>query len=229
MTLLRMLATAVVLAVGAFFLKNQLFALVLWPLHSDFPTYRWLGAEAVELNLVNTQLTEQFMIHMKVALMAGALVASPYLVYAIFHFIAPALYANELRVSRRLVAAAYAVFILGLAMNYFLVFPLTLRFLATYSVSPDVVPMLTLENYTDTLLMMCLAFGIVFELPVLSWLLGRFGLLRAGWMSRYRRHAIVVILIVAAVITPTADILTLTVVSLPIWLLYEVSIRLVPK
>ena len=229
MTLLRMLAVSVVMGVGAFFLKDWLFTLVLWPLQADFPTYAWLGAEPVELHLVNTQLTEQFMIHLKVALMAGALAASPYLLYSLFSFIAPALYENELMVSRRVVGAAYVVFVIGLAVNYLLVFPLTLRFLATYSVSPDVVPMLTLENYTDTLLMTCLAFGIVFELPVVSWLLGRFGLLRASWMSRYRRHAIVVILIVAAIITPTADILTLTIVSLPIWLLYEVSIRLVPQ
>lgn len=229
MTLLKMLAVAVVMAVAVFCFKDELFAVVLWPLHSDFPTYRWLGADSIELQLINTQLTEQFMIHMKVALMAGALVASPYLLYALFHFIAPALYDNELRVSRRLVGAAYVVFVIGLAVNYLLVFPLTLRFLGTYRVSEDVVPMLTLENYVDTLLMMSLAFGVIFELPVISWLLGRFGMLRKEWMSRYRRHAIVVILIVAAIITPTADILTLTVVSLPIWILYEVSILLVPK
>ena len=229
MTLLKMLAVAVVMAVSVFCFKDELFAVVLWPLHSDFPTYQWLGADSIELQLINTQLTEQFMIHMKVALMAGALVASPYLLYALFHFIAPALYDNELRVSRRLVGAAYVVFVIGLAVNYLLVFPLTLRFLGTYRVSEDVVPMLTLENYVDTLLMMSLAFGVIFELPVISWLLGRFGMLRKEWMSRYRRHAIVVILIVAAIITPTADILTLTVVSLPIWILYEVSILLVPK
>lgn len=229
MTLLRMLAAAAVMGLGAFLLKDRLFALVLWPLHADFPTYTWLGAAPVELHLVNTQLTEQFMIHIKVALMAGALAASPYLLYALFGFVAPALYANELRVSRRVVAAAYVVFVVGLVANYLLVFPLTLRFLATYSVSPDVEPMLTLENYTDTFLMMCLAFGLVFELPVVSWLLGRFGMLRGSWMSRYRRHAVVAILVVAAVITPTTDILTLAMVAMPIWLLYEVSIHLVPR
>ena len=89
--------------------------------------------------------------------------------------------------------------------------------------------MLTLSNYIDTLLMMSLAFGLVFELPVISWLLGRFGMLKAEWMSRYRRHAIVAILIVAAIITPTTDLLTLSIVAVPIWLLYEVSIWLVPK
>lgn len=228
-TLIRMIVAAFVMAIGAFLLKEWLFRLVLWPLHNDFPVYRWVGAEPFHLQLVNTELTEQFMIHMKVALMAGALVASPYLLYAVFHFVAPALYDNERRVSVRLVAAAYVVFVIGLVVNYLVIFPLTVRFLGIYRVSDEVVPMLTLSNYIDTLLMMSLAFGLVFELPVISWLLGRFGMLKAEWMSRYRRHAIVAILIVAAIITPTTDLLTLSIVAVPIWLLYEVSIWLVPK
>ena len=228
-TLIRMIVAAVIMGIAAFCLKEWLFSLVLWPLHDDFPVYRLLKAEPFQLQLINTQLTEQFMIHMKVALMAGALVASPYLLYVLFHFISPALYENERRVSLRLVGAAYFVFILGIAVNYLLIFPLTVRFLGTYRVSEEVVPMLTLSNYVDTLLVMSLAFGLVFELPVISWLLGRFGMLRAEWMSRYRRQAVVVILFVAAIITPTTDILTLSIVALPIWLLYEVSILLVPK
>ena len=169
------------------------------------------------------------MVHMKVSIMVGALAASPYLLYALFKFVSPALYDGERRITLRVVSAAYVVFIIGLAVNYMLIFPLTVRFLGTYSVSDEVVPMLTLSNYIDTLLMMSLAFGLVFELPVISWLLGRFGLLKAEWMSQYRRHAFVVILAVAAIITPTTDVLTLAIVSLPIWLLYEVSIWLVPK
>ena len=227
-TLIHMLIAACVLAVGAFCLKEQLFRLVLWPLHDDFPVYRLVGAEPFQLQLINTELTEQFIIHMKVALMAGALVASPYLLYTLFHFVSPALYENERRLSIRLVGAAYLVFLVGLVVNYLLIFPLTVRFLGTYRVSEEVVPMLTLSNYVDTLLLMSLAFGLVFEPPVVSWLLGRFGLLKAEWMSRYRRHAVVVILIVAAIITPTTDVLTLSIVALPIWLLYEVSIWLVP-
>jgi sec-independent protein translocase protein TatC len=119
------------------------------------------------------------------------------------------------------------MFIIGLLVNYFLVFPLTVRFLGTYQVSSDVENLLSLQSYMDTLLMMSLVFGVVFEIPVISWLLAMFGLLKAEWMQRYRRHAIVVILIVAAVITPTADIFTLIIVSLPIWLLYEISIWIV--
>lgn len=226
-SLIRMIAAAAVAAVVAFCLKEPLFGLVLAPADGSFFIYRLLGAEPFSLHLINTGLTEQFMIHMKVALMAGVLMASPYLLYVLFRFVSPALYDNERRVSVRLVSAAYVMFLVGVAVNYLLVFPLTVRFLGTYQVSPGVDNMLTVGSYVDTLLMMSLVFGIVFEIPVVSWLLARFGMLRARWMRRFRRHAVVAILIVAAVITPTADVFTLVLVALPIWLLYEFSILLV--
>lgn len=226
-SLIRMIAAAAVAAVAAFCLKEPLFGLVLAPADGSFFIYRLLGAEPFSLHLINTGLTEQFMIHMKVALMAGVLMASPYLLYVLFRFVSPALYDNERRVSVRLVGAAYVMFLVGVAVNYLLVFPLTVRFLGTYQVSPGVDNMLTVGSYVDTLLMMSLVFGIVFEIPVVSWLLARFGMLRARWMRRFRRHAVVAILIVAAVITPTADVFTLVLVALPIWLLYEFSILLV--
>ena len=226
-SIIRVLVAATVMGVGVFFLKDYLFDIVLWPRDSDFPTYRLLGAEPFQLKLVNTELTEQLMIHMKISLIVGLLVASPYIIYVLFRFISPALYENERRASIRLVGSAYMMFMIGIFVSYFLIFPLTVRFLGTYSVSPDVETLLTLSSYVDTLLLLCLVFGIVFEIPVVAWLLARFGMIRAEWMSQYRRHAIVVILIIAAVITPTADIMTLIVVSLPIWLLYEVSIGVV--
>ncbi len=226
-SIMRVLVSAAVMGIGVFFLKDWLFDIVLWPRDSDFPTYRLLGAEPFQLHLINTQLTEQFMIHMKVSLIMGLLVASPYIIYVLFRFISPALYDNERRASYRLVGAAYGMFMVGIVINYFLIFPLTVRFLGTYSVSSEVETMLTLSSYVDTLLLMSLVFGIVFEIPVIAWLLARFGMLKHTWMSMYRRHAIVAILILAAIITPTADIMTLIVVSLPIWLLYELSIWIV--
>ena len=226
-SIIRVLVSAVVMGIGVFFLKDWLFDIVLWPHDSNFPTYRLLGAEPFQLHLINTELTEQFMIHMKVSLISGLLVASPYIIYVLFRFISPALYDNERRASYRLVGAAYGMFMVGIVVNYFLIFPLTVRFLGTYSVSSEVETMLTLSSYVDTLLLMSLVFGIVFEIPVIAWLLARFGMLKHTWMSMYRRHAIVAILVLAAIITPTADIMTLIVVSLPIWLLYELSIWIV--
>jgi len=226
-SLIRMVVAALVAGVVAFCLKEPLFRFVLAPASGDFFVYRWLGAEPFALRLVNTGLTEQFMVHMRVALSMGVLVASPYLLWVLYSFVSPALYASERRISTRVVAAAYVMFLVGVAVNYLLVFPLTVRFLGTYQVSSDVENMLTVSSYVDTLLMMSLVFGIVFEIPVVSWLLGRFGLLRAEWMRRFRRHTIVVILVVAAIVTPTSDVFTLLIVSLPIWLLYEASILLV--
>lgn len=127
----------------------------------------------------------------------------------------------------RIVGGGYIMFILGVVVNYAVIFPLTVRFLGTYQVSDSVGNMLTLQSYMDTLLTMSIVFGIVFEIPVISWLLALFGLIRAQWMRQYRRHAIVAVLIVAAIITPTTDVFTLTLVSLPIWLLYEASIVIV--
>lgn len=226
-SLIRMLVAAIVAGVAAFLLKDWLFDVVLAPSSSNFITYRLLGVEPFRIELVNTGLTEQFMIHMKVSLVAGILIASPYILYLLFRFISPALYDNERRYSVRLTVAAYLMFLFGVAVNYFVIFPLTVRFLGTYQVSDDIHNLLTISSYVDTLAMMSLVFGIVFEIPVVSWLLARFGLLKSVWMSRYRRHAIVAIVIVAAVITPTSDVFTLFMVSLPIWLLYEASVLIV--
>lgn len=226
-SLIRMAVAIVLFGVVAFVLKEELFSVVLAPCSSDFVTYRLMGAEAFNIHLMNTGLTEQFMIHVRTALYAGLLAASPYILYELFRFVSPGLYANERHYAVWLVSAAYVMFVVGTLVNYFVVFPLTVRFLGTYQVSPDVANMLTLQSYIDTLLGMSLMLGVVFELPVVCALMGRMGLLTDGFMAEYRRHAVVAILIVAAIITPTTDVFTLLVVSLPIYLLYEVSIQIV--
>ncbi|MBQ6187334.1 MAG: twin-arginine translocase subunit TatC [Prevotella sp.] len=225
--ILRILAVIVVFGLVAFYFKEELFSIVLAPKSSDFITYRLIGGEPFNVGLMNTGLTEQFMIHMKTALFFGLLCASPYVLYVLYRFISPALYQNEKLYASKVVGSAYVMFMIGVAVNYFIIFPLTVHFLGTYQVSPEVANMLTLQSYMDTMLLMSLVFGVVFEIPVVSWLLALFGLLRSDWMKQFRRHAVVAILIVAAVITPTADMFTLLVVSLPIWLLYEVSIIIV--
>ena len=226
-SLIRMAVAVCVLAIAAFAMKDELFAIVLAPRSSDFVTYQLLGVEAFHINLMNTDLTEQFMIHMRTAIYAGILLASPYILYELFRFVSPGLYQNERRYGLWIVGAAYVMFVVGTLINYFVIFPLTVRFLGTYQVSPDVANMLTLQSYIDTLLSMSMVMGIVFELPVVCGLLGRLGLITHPMMSTYRRHAVVAILIVAAIITPTTDVFTLFVVALPIYLLYELSIQIV--
>ena len=235
--IIRIILVTVVCGIVAFLFKEELFAVVLAPRNPDFVTYRLLvrvsgffGGDAPDnpvIQLINTGLAEQFVIHMKTALCAGVLCASPYTLYQLFRFVSPALYANERRFALPIVVGGYVMFMLGVLISYYLIFPLTFRFLGTYQVSEDVVNMISLQSYMSTLTLMSISMGIVFEMPVVAWLMARMGLLTASFMSRYRRHAIVVILIVAAIITPTSDIFTLLMVSLPMWLLYEVSVCIV--
>ena len=225
--ILKALGATVVFGVVAFIFKDLLFKVVLAPSRGDFVTYRLIGAPDFHLHLMNTGLTEQFMIHVKLALYSGLLVASPYVIYLLFGFVAPALYDHERRHAVKIVLGGYVMFIIGTAVNYFVVFPLTVRFLGTYQVSPDVANMLTIQSYADTLVSMSLVIGVIFELPVVSWLLALAGILKWQYMAQYRKHAVVAILIIAAIITPTTDAFTLFVVALPIWLLYELSIGIV--
>lgn len=181
------------------------------------------------VKLINTGLAEQFIIHMKATLCAGILCASPYILYQLFRFVSPALYVNERKYVVRVVGGGYAMFALDVAVSYFLIFPLTFRFLGTYQVSGEVENIIALQSYISTLMTMSLAMGLVFEIPILSWLFAKLGLLSDGFMRKYRKHAIVVILVVAAIITPTSDVFTLSLVALPMWLLYEVSILIVNR
>ena len=235
--IIRIILVTVVCGIVAFLFKEELFAVVLAARNPDFVTYRLLvrvsglfGGDAPDnpvIQLINTGLAEQFVIHMKTALCAGVLCASPYTLYQLFRFVSPALYANERRFALPIVVGGDVMFMLGVLISYYLIFPLTFRFLGTYQVSEDVVNMISLQSYMSTLTLMSISMGIVFEMPVVAWLMARMGLLTASFMNRYRRHAIVVILIVAAIITPTSDIFTLLMVSLPMWLLYEVSVCIV--
>lgn len=225
--LIRIAIAVIGLAFLIFFFKDDLFRIVLAPKSSDFVTYRLLHVSAFDIHLMNIGLTEQFMIHLKTAMYVGLLLASPYILYQIFRFVSPALYTNERKYAVGIVGSAYIMFMLGNLLNYFLIFPFTLKFLGTYQVSNDVANMLTLQSYMDTLFILSLMIGVVFELPVVTWILGKMGFLDKQMMQQYRKHAIVLILIIAAIITPTTDAFTLIIVSVPIWLLYELSVLIV--
>ncbi|MDD6185114.1 MAG: twin-arginine translocase subunit TatC [Bacteroidales bacterium] len=228
-SLIKIVVSVLVFSILAFCFKDILFKIVLAPKDSSFFMYKLFGGGDFNIRLMNIGLTEQFMIHLKTAFAFGVLMASPYIIKVLFDFVRPALYEKERQHSVGIVLSSYLMFMIGVAVNYLFVFPLTVRFLGTYQVSDQVHNMLTLQSYMDTLLMMSIVFGIVFEIPVVSWLLARFGLLKAEYMIHYRRHAIVAILVIAAIITPTGDAFTLLIVSLPIWLLYELSVLIVKR
>lgn len=235
--LVKAVAVTVVCGVVAFVLKDALFAVVLAPKDASFPTYRLLGrlsalaggedTVAFAVQLINTGLAQQFVLHMQTALYAGLLCALPYILYQLFRFVSPALYVDERKYAVRVVGWGYLLFMVGVVVSYFLVFPLTFRFLGTYQVSGEVENMISLESYIGTLMTMSMAMGLVFEIPILAWMFAKLGFITDTFMKRYRRHAIVAILIVAAVITPTSDVFTLLVVALPMWTLYEASIYIV--
>lgn len=232
--LIKALVAVAVCAVAAFCCKDWLFAIVMAPSKPGFVTYRLFAALTGVgtdfcINLFNPELAQQFLVHMRVALWMGLLVVSPYLLYLLFHFIAPGLYAHERKYALRAVGGGYVMFLMGVALNYLVIFPLTFRFLGTYQVSAEVPNQIALTSYVGMMLSLCLMMGLVFELPILCWLLAKLGVLKSKMMTQYRRHAIVVIVIVAAVITPTGDPLTLSVVALPIYALYELSVRIVKR
>lgn len=168
--IVKILLVAVVFGVAAFCFKEELFAVILAPKDADFITYRLLyslsglvtetDAPDFLVKLINTGLAEQFIIHMKAALCVGILCASPYILYQLFRFVSPALYVNERKYVMWVVGGGYAMFALGVAISYFLIFPLTFRFLGTYQVSGEVENLISLQSYISTLMNMSLAMGL---------------------------------------------------------------------
>ncbi|MCK9155275.1 MAG: twin-arginine translocase subunit TatC [Paludibacteraceae bacterium] len=236
--LVKIVVATVLLGVVAFFFKDELFTVILAPKYDDFVTYRLFESIAArfsvpmdgldfQVSLINTELAQQFIVHVKMAMFCAFLLVSPYALYQLFRFVSPALYSNERKYVVRVVGGGYVMFLMGVALSYFLIFPLTFRFLGTYQVSAEVQNFISLSSYIDTLMVLCFLLGIVFEIPILCWLFAKLGFLTAEFMRRYRKHAIVIVLIVAAVITPTSDAFTLLLVSGPIYLLYEVSVLIV--
>lgn len=234
--LIRVVCAGLVCGVVAFIFKEWLFDFILAPSKSDFVTYRLMNklggitgvvVDDFRVDMINTALAQQFIIHMKTAFAVGLLCASPYVLFCLMRFISPALYNAERRLVLGVVGSGYAMFLMGMTLCYLLIFPLTFRFLGTYQVSEEVVNMISLESYISTLTSMSLMMGIVFELPIICWLVAKLGMLKASFMRNYRKHAIVAILVVAAIITPTSDAFTLALVSLPMYLLYEISIKVV--
>lgn len=230
--IVRILLAVLLFGVVAFCFKDFVFSIILAPKRADFVTYQLfksLGATVSDfsISLINTELAQQFLVHIKISFFVGALVVSPYILFSLFKFIVPALYASEKRIALKAVVGGYIMFLLGVLLAYFLIFPLTFRFLGTYQVSEEIMNYISLTSYISTLLTLSLLMGIMFELPVLCWILARFGFINADLLKTYRRHAIVAICVLSAVITPTADAFTLFVVAVPIYLLYEASIGIV--
>ena len=236
--LFRILAVAGVLAAIVFCFKDTTWQLLLAPSEWDFVTYRWIESFVQSLwnadfrfdewhvDLIATDLSSQFMTHITTAIYLGLLGASPYILYELFRFISPALYENERKYSVQVVVIIYFLFIVGVLMSYYVLFPISFRFLGTYSVAERVHSTITLDSYVTTFVSLTLVMGLVFQLPVIAFALSKLGFISSVMLAQYRKHAVLVIMTVAAIITPP-DIMTLILVTIPLYLLYEVSIRVV--
>lgn len=235
--LFRILSVAGTIAVVVFCLKDTTWQLLLAPSEWNFCTYRWiesvmqvLGVDfhfnEFHVNMIATDLSSQFMTHITTAVYLGMLGASPYILYELFRFISPALYENERKYSVQVAGIIYALFILGVLMSYFVLFPISFRFLGTYSVSERVVSNITLDSYISTFVSLTLVMGVVFQLPIIAFFLGKMGVVTSAMLANYRKHSFLIIMLVAAIITPP-DLMTLILVTIPLYLLYEVSIRVV--
>ena len=237
--LFRIIAVVMVLAVAIFCFKEKTFKLLLAPSQWDFITYRYiekflhlLGSEFTfnqfHINMIATELSSQFMTHITTAVYLGLLGASPYILVELFRFITPALYENEKKYSVSVAATMYLLFIVGVLMSYFVLFPISFRFLGTYSVSGMVESNITLKSYISTFTTLTLVMGLVFQLPVIAFFLGKLELVTSEMLANYRKHAFLIIMLVAAIITPP-DLMTLILVTIPLYLLYEVSIMVLKR
>lgn len=237
--LFRILGVTLVFSCIVFCFKQLTFEILLAPSDSSFVTYnivehlmqridRSFVFEPFNVQLIATDLSSQFVTHLTTSIYLGLLCASPFIMYELFRFITPALLENERKYSTKIMISVYSLFMIGVLMSYYILFPISFRFLGTYSVADKVHTMITLDSYISTFVSLTLLLGVVFQLPVITFILAKLGILNAPMMSKYRKHALIIIMLIAAIITPP-DIMTLIMITLPIYGLYEFSVWILKR
>ncbi|WP_256003600.1 MULTISPECIES: twin-arginine translocase subunit TatC [Pedobacter] len=237
--LLRALAVIFVLTIGAFYFSDFIFnEVIMGPKNPDFWTYKMMcqlyerfpsiGSEfcitKIDAKIINTQMSGQFTLQLNSCVMAGVILGVPYLLFEIWLFVKPALHDNERKSASGFVFFASFLFFLGILFGYYLICPLSINFLTNFTVSPDIENTFTIDSYLSSIMTLTLGSGLIFQLPVIIFVLSKLGVMTPAFMRSSRRYAVVIILIVAAVVTPTADPFTMMIVALPLFILYEVSI-----
>jgi sec-independent protein translocase protein TatC len=233
------IAAVMAMVVIFIFMPSMFTGFVLGPTTSEFFLYKWLGslgqlpflpdfaAGDFKVDIISINVASQFMTHISTSFWFALVAIFPYIIYEIWKFIAPALYDNEKGSVRAAFLFGTLMFFIGCAISYSFIFPFTFRFLTEYQISGQITNQISLNSYMSTFLGMVFIMGLVFELPLLAWLLSKIGVLNREFLQRYRKHAVVILMILAALITPTGDPITLSLVFLPLYLLYEISIRVV--
>ncbi len=222
----------------AFFAKNILFDVIIFgPKDPSFITYRYFCQitsmftkgifclEKMPFEILNTKMAGQFSTHIWISMIAGFILAFPYILWEVWKFVAPGLYDKERRYSRQVLIFAGFLFAIGVVFGYFIIVPLSVQFLGSYTISSEITNFIDLNSYISTVSTVVLSAGLLFELPIIVYFLARLGLITPQQMKTYRRHAIVSILILSAIITPP-DISSQVLVTLPILVLYELSIKI---
>lgn len=239
--IIRSVSTIALFSVIFFCFMEKIFDnFILAPCSSDFIVYRSLCSlmtrldimnslcDPFQVNLINYNLNAQFFVHLSTAFWLGLIFAFPMILYFLWSFVAPALYSNEKKGIVSAFALGNVFFYSGIMVGYLFIFPVTLRFFATYQISQLIENNISLESYMSNFLTMIFLIGVVFELPLLCKLLSSMGFLRRGFFGKYRRHAIVVLMIISALITPS-DPFSMIVLFIPLWILYELSAYMVKK
>lgn len=241
--LIRSVIVVIILVIVSFSLTGFIFEHILFaPARADFWTYRkmcelgrWLGSEGlcvgVNLKFVSFAVTGQFMTHIISSIVIGLLLGFPYVAWEIWRFIKPALYENELKATKGIVFYITLLFLIGVLFGYFILTPISVNFLATYKITPEINPNyeFDLNSYISLVSWLTLISALMFQLPMIAYFLAKVGLLTASFMRTYRRHSVVGVLILAAIITPTGDIFSQLIVALPLYVLYEASIFVVAR
>jgi sec-independent protein translocase protein TatC len=236
--LVRSVVVIFALAIVFFINKDFLFnTIILAPKNADFFTYKFmcklshllqmgdaLCMNGLEFSLINTTLSGQFTLHMWAAFVAGIVVGFPYLVWELWRFIKPALSDREIKYSKGIVFFTSLLFLLGILFGYYIISPLSINFLGSYKVSEEISNQISMASYINIVTVMTLSCGFVFELPMVIYFLSKIGVMSPAFMRKYRKHSMVVNLILAAVITPSPDVTSQMLVAIPLFLLYEISI-----
>jgi len=238
-TLWRIIIAVMITSIAAFVFKEVLFdQILLAPKSKNFITYRmlcslgeWISMPSLcidpsKFNLININLAGQFMSHMNISMVAGLILALPYVLWELWRFIKPGLTEKEIRNSRGIVTITTFLFLLGAAFSYFLVAPLMINFLGGYEVSSTVTNQIALTSYVSSITLMTLLMGLLFELPVIVLFLTRIGVLTPAFLKKYRKHTAIAILIIAGVITPSPDIFSQLIVAIPLYALFEFSLAI---
>lgn len=227
--LIRAVLAIVLFGIVVFLNKQFVFDKVVFgPLSDRFPTYQFFCrlfnsmCEAPEITLQALKVEEKFLTHLKVSIVVGLVIAFPYVFYEIWNFIKPGLYPKERKAARGMVFICSILFSMGVMFGYFVVTPFAFTFLAGYKLGA-IQAMPSLSSYVSTMIMIALPAGVVFELPIVVYFLSKIGLVTPAFLKKYRRIAVVVILILSALITPP-DITTQFLIGIPLYILYEISI-----